>query len=163
MPIFAVLGLTNNDAIAVIAVYAALISTAVLTLQLVSEWRSWGTRLEVDLRRMTIASPGAPPEPAVIFKIINHSGHAVKITHLGMEPLSKGGVSLVFPCPLPHGLPGPFEVPARDAITLYQPPDTLGNGDSRHKTRARVTTSDGKTFKSKRVLVGDLTELCGAS
>jgi hypothetical protein len=138
----------------VVAGYAALIATAGLAVQLVREWRTWGTRVEVKLRRMSIIGPGKPAEPAVIFELINHSGHLVKITHLGMEPIEKGGQAFFFPTPLPYGTPGPFEVPPRDAITLYQPPDTLGEGDPHHKTRARVTTSDGKTFRSKRVAVG---------
>lgn len=80
----------------------------------------------------------------------------MKITHLGMEPIERGGQAFFFPNPLPYGTPGPFEIPPRDAITLYQPPDTLGEGDPHHKTRAQVTTSDGKTFKPKQVVVSDL-------
>ena len=120
-----------------------------------------GTRVEVQLKRRTIIGPGRS-EPAIVFTLINHSGHAVKITHLGMEPIEKGGEAFFFfPAPLPYGTPGPHEIPPRDAITLYQPPDTLGTGDPGHKTRARVTTSDGKTFRSKRVRVRDLTDPSG--
>jgi hypothetical protein len=92
----------------------------------------------------------------VVFRLINHSAHPVKITHLGMEPLARGGHHLMFPQPLPLGVPGPFEIPARDAITLHQPPESFKDGDPRHKTRAIVTTSDDKTFRSKRVRVQDL-------
>jgi hypothetical protein len=146
------------SATTIVAAYAALISTAALAVQLVREWRTWGTRVEVKLRRMTIIGPGKPSEPAIIFELINHSAHGVKITHLGMDPIDKGGQAFFFPNPLPYGTPGPHEIPPRDAITLYQPPHTLGKGDPRHKTRARVTTSDGNTFRSKRVLVRDLIE-----
>jgi hypothetical protein len=148
-----ILGLSTTTAV---AGYAALISTAALAVQLVREWRTWGTRVVVEVRRMMLASPRAPSEPVVMFDIINHSGHLVKITHLVMEPLEKGGKSSLFPQPLPHGVPGPFEIPPRDAITLYQPVDSLGEGDPHHKTRASVTTSDHKTFKSKRVRVREL-------
>lgn len=148
-------GLTNDDAVAAMAVYAAIVSTAALTLELVSQWRTWATRVEVKMRRMTIASPTGS-YPAVVFTIINHSGHAVKVTHLGMEPIKKGGPSLFFPQPLPLGIPGPFEIPPRDAITLHQTPESLGEGDPEHKTRAVVSTSDGKTFKSRKARLREL-------
>jgi hypothetical protein len=147
------IGLGATD---VIAGYAALIATAGLAVQLVREWRTWGTRVEVNLRRMSLIGPGKPSEPAVIFDLINHSGHVVKITHLGMEPIEKGGLAFFFPNPLPYGTPGPWEIPPHDSITLYQPPHTLGKGDPCHRTRARISTSDGKTFRSKRVLVNEL-------
>jgi hypothetical protein len=140
-----------------VAIYAAVVSTAALTLELVSEWRSWGTRVEVTVEPgMAVIRPGAPDEPAVVFRLINHSAHRVKITHLGVEPLRRGGKHLFFAQPLPLGVPGPFEIPSRDAITLHQPPAGFKDGDPRHKTRALVTTSDGKRFRSKRVRVQDL-------
>ena len=141
-----------------VAMYAALVSTAALAVQLVREWRTWGTRVGVKVSRTMIIGPGRPGAPVVAFNLVNHSGHLVKITHLGMEPLEKDGKALFFPQPLPRGEPGPFEIPPRDAIMLWQPPDTLGHGDPDHKTRCRVTTSDGKTFKSRRVRLRDLTQ-----
>jgi len=79
-----------------IAIYAAVVSTVALALELVSEWRSWGTRVQVALRPgMAIVRPHAPDESAVVFELINHSAHPVKITHLGMEPLQRGGNDLV--------------------------------------------------------------------
>jgi hypothetical protein len=33
----------------------------------------------------------------------------------------------------PLGVPGPLNIPARDAITLYQPPEGFKDGDPRHK------------------------------
>jgi hypothetical protein len=155
VPILALLSLTTTAAI---AGYAALVSTAALAVQLVREWRTWGTRVEVKMDHRAIISPDRPSESVVVFTIINHSGHNVKVTYLGMEPIEKGGKSLFFPCPLPNGIPGPWEVPARDAITLYQPVASLEDGDPNHRTRARINTSDGKTFKSKLVRVRDLTQ-----
>jgi hypothetical protein len=38
----------------------------------------------------------------------------------------------------------------------YQPEDTFADGDSTYKTRARVSTSDGKTFRSRRLSVAEL-------
>ena len=103
---------------------------------------------------MSLASPDEPPEPMVVFTITNHSGHQVKITHLGTGPLRRGGSHTFFPRPLPLGVAGPFTVPPRDAITLYQPPTSFADGDPEHRTRALVQTSDGK---SKCVRLGDLT------
>jgi hypothetical protein len=141
-----------------LAFYGAVVATAALTLELVSEWRSWSTRVEVQVSRMILAQPDRPHEPVVLFRLINHSAHPVKVTHLGMEPLRKGGRHLFFPQPLPLGLPGPFEIPPRDSITLHQPPESLADGDPEHKTRAIVATSDDKRFKSKRVRLRDLLE-----
>src|SRR4051794_33781331 len=65
-----------------IAIYAALVSTVALALGLVSEWRSWGTRVEVKVEPgMAVVRPHLPDEPAVVFRLINHSAHPVKITH----------------------------------------------------------------------------------
>jgi len=108
-----------------IALYAALIATGGLAVQLIREWRTWSTRVQVEMRRMTLAAPGEANEPVVIFTITNRSDHLVKITHLGTEPIRSGGKSLFFPAPLPAGIPGPFPVPPHDSITLYQPDSSL--------------------------------------
>jgi len=141
-----------------IALYAALIATGGLAVQLIREWRTWSTRVQVEMRRMTLAAPGEANEPVVIFTITNRSDHPVKITHLGTEPIRSGGKSLFFPAPLPAGIPGPFPVPPHDSITLYQPDSSFADGEPEHRTRARVSTSDGKSFTSSRVRVGDLLE-----
>jgi hypothetical protein len=132
----------------VLAVYGALVATAALAIELVSQWRSWSTRVEVTVSRMSLLEPGKPEEPVILFRLTNHSAHRVKVTHLSMEPVRKGGKHLFFPQPLPLGVPGPFEIPPRDSITLYQPPESLSdsNPDPDHKTRATVATSDNKQF-----------------
>jgi hypothetical protein len=139
-----------------IAIYGAIVATAALAIELVSQWRSWSTRVEVKLDRMMLHEANRPEQPVILFTLINHSGHPVKITHLGMRPIKKGGASLFFPQPLPLGIAGPWPIPARDSITLYQPPESVDDGDPGYKTRAIVNTSDGKTFKSKRVRVREL-------
>jgi hypothetical protein len=141
-----------------LAIYASLVATAALALELVSQWRSWSTRVEVQVSRMQLARPNEEPEPVILFRLVNLSGHPVKITHLGMQPLRRGGKHLFFPAPLPLGVPGPFEIPARDSITLYQPPASVADGDPGYRTRAIIATSDNKQFKSKRVRVRDLLE-----
>jgi hypothetical protein len=156
-----VLGVLAVSTTTAIAVYAALIATGGLAVQLVREWRTWATRLEVKVRPMKITTPGfvltQDAEPVVVFEIINHSPHPVKVTHLWLEPLKAGGSSSLFPSPLPRGTPGPHEIQPHDAVTLYQTRDSLGEGDPEQETRAVVATSDGKTFKSKRIRVDDLT------
>ncbi len=110
---------------------------------------------------MMLHTPGASAdaaEPIVLFKIINHSDHPVKVTSLWAEPIRDGGKSILFPWPSPQPTPGPYEVPAHDSIDLYQPRDSFSDGERDRKTRAGVGISTGKTFKSKRVQVGSLME-----
>jgi len=145
-----------------IALYAALVATGGLAVQLVREWRTWGTRLKLKVRPMRLAHPGtaltAEAEPVVIFEIINHSDHPVMVSSLWLEPLKPGGKSALFPSPYPRGTPGPHAIPPHDSVVLYQPRDSIGDGEPDHQTRACVATSDGKTFKSRRIRVRDLLE-----
>jgi hypothetical protein len=144
-------------ATAIVAGYAALVATLALSFNVFSWLRTWQTRLKVQLQPRERVTPGAPAEQIVLFRLTNHSGHVVKSTHVGMTPIKRGGLSLMFP--QPHGLPVPgrFEVPPRDSVDVWIEPARLAGGDPSHKTRAQVVTSDGKTFKSKRVRVRDLT------
>jgi hypothetical protein len=144
-----------------IAIYAALIATGGLAVQLVRAWRTWSTRLTVEVRpRMSVVRPGTAltgeSEPVVVFAIINHSDHLAKVTHLSVEPIKDDGKSILFAAPFPAGTPGPWEVPPHDSITLYQPEASFADGDRSRTTRARVSTSDGKTFRSKPVALADL-------
>lgn len=144
-----------------LAVYAALIATGGLAVQLVREWRTWSTRLAVEVQtHMSVVQPGSAltgePESVVVFKIINHSDHPAKVTNLSVEPIKGDGQSIALMAPFPAGTPGPWEVLPHDSITLYQPEDSFADGDPTYKTRARVSTSDGKTFRSKRLSVAEL-------
>ncbi|MCW3038848.1 MAG: hypothetical protein JWM31_753 [Solirubrobacterales bacterium] len=149
--------LDNETGTVIVAGYAAVVATAALALELVSQWRTWATRVEVSMKRTSIVSAGAAPMLAVVFRITNHSGHDVKITHLGTGPLRRGGESMFFPQPLPLGVPGPFKIAPRDSITMYQLPGSFAEGDPAHRVRALISTSDGKNFHSKPVRVRDLT------
>jgi hypothetical protein len=106
---------------------------------------------------MMLAGAGQPSQPVVLFKITNHSGHSVKVTHVGLAPIQRGGLHLVIP--QPHGLviPGAFDVPPRDSVTVWIEPKQLSDGDPEWKTRALISTSDDRTFKSNKVRVNDLT------
>ena len=85
--------------------YAALVSTASVVVNFVTWFHTWQTRLKVELRRMESITPGSPGsrEPVVLFTLINHSGHLVKVTHVSLDPIEKGGQHLFIPHPL--GLP----------------------------------------------------------
>ncbi len=142
-----------------VALYAAVIATLSLGFQAYSWLRTRPTRLDVSLRRMNLASAdGTTPEPVLLFRITNHSGHRVTVTHLGLSPLRRGGKSLMLPQPLPLPAPGPFDVPARDSKQVWVKPATLADGDPRHKVRARVATSDDRQFRSKGVRLQALLE-----
>jgi hypothetical protein len=147
----------------VVALYAAAIASGGLAVQLVREWRTWGTRISVTMRPMTLSHPPTPlteriDEPVVMFHITNHSDHAAKVTHLSVEPINSSGKSLWFPQPLPSGTPGPHEIPPHDSITLYQPRYSFKDGDPTYKTRAVVSTSDGRSARSKRLSVREILE-----
>jgi hypothetical protein len=146
-------------ATAVVAIYAALVATVALAFNFFSWLRTWQTRVTVNLRRMSLVTPGTPTEePAVLFELTNHSGHPVKITHVSLAPIRRGGPHLLIP--QPHGVlvPGPFQIPPRDAVTVWISPDVLSEGDPHHRTRALIQTSDGAKSHSKRVRVRDLLE-----
>jgi hypothetical protein len=146
-------------ATAIVAGYAAIVATLGLGFQMVSWLLGWQTRVHVRvIPKMMVTNATGPNEAAVVFKLVNRSSHPVKITHLGMDPLKKGGPHIMFPQPLPLPVAGTFEIPPRDAVTVWQPPTSFKDGDPDWKTRARATTSDDKTFKSKRLRVRDLME-----
>ncbi len=99
-----------------------------------------------------------PDEPIILFRLLNHSGHEVKVTHVSLEPVRRRGPHLFFPHPLPLPMAGPFSIPAQDSVTVYIKPDVVADAehDPAWRTRGTITTSDGRTFRSKRVRVRDL-------
>jgi hypothetical protein len=143
-------------ATAIVAGYAAIVASVALAFQIIQSLRTWQTRVEVDLRRMMLSEPRGTPEPVVLFTLTNHSGHRVKVTHVGLDPLKRGGMHIFIPHPLGLVIPGVFEIEARDSTTVYITPDVLKDGDPDWKTRARISTSDGKTFRSKKVRLREL-------
>lgn len=150
---------SSLDATAIVAGYAALVATAALVWNVLSSLRTWQTRVAVKLHRMNIVTPGAGEgEPVILFELTNHSGHKVKITHVGLDPIMRGGPHSFIPHPLGLPMAGPFEIPPRDSVTVWIKPDVLSEGDPEYKTRALVKTSDGVQFESKRVRVRELLE-----
>jgi hypothetical protein len=146
-------------ATAIVAGYAALVATLALGFNILSTLREWQTRVTVDLKRMDLVTPGTgDSEPVVLFDLTNHSGHRVKVTHVGLGPIKPGGIPLFIPRPLGLPLAGVFEIQPRDSTQVWIEPKELADGDPRHKTRALIATSDGSEFRSKRVRVQALLE-----
>ena len=65
------------------------------------EWRTWATRVRVTVEQTFVHPAGGQPERVVLFTILNRSDHAVNITRLGMEPITRGGESIFFPSRYP--------------------------------------------------------------
>jgi hypothetical protein len=141
----------------VVAGYAALVGTVAFAFQVLSWLRSWGTRVEVKCGLYNIVSVGEEPEPVVLIRMLNHSGHEVKITSVGWGPQRRKGPASVIVRPWPLELRLPFTIGPRDSQDVWTKPELLGL-DLDRKVRAQVTTSDGKMFKSKRVLARSLIE-----
>jgi len=134
----------------VIAGYAALVGTFALAFQAISWLRSWSTRVEVKCGRYELHSVGEEPETVVLIRMINHSGHEVKITSVGWGAQRRKGPAFIIARPWPLELRLPFTIPSRDSQEVWTKPDLLGLDPAR-KVRAQVSTSDGKLFKSKRI------------
>lgn len=145
-------------ATAIVAGYAALVATLALSFQVFQWLRTWQTRVVVDLRPMQMAQAGQAGEPVVLLELLNHSGHRVKVTHVGLTPVKRGGMHMWIPHPLGLPVPGPFEIPPRDSVTVYVKPEVIAESDHdpNWKTRAQITTTDRRTFRSKRVRLREL-------
>jgi hypothetical protein len=89
--------------------------------------------------------------------MINHSGHEVRITSVGWGPQRRKGPASIIVRPWPLELRLPFAIASRDSEDVWTKPDLLGL-DLDRKVRAQVTTSDGNTFKSRRVQARSLIE-----
>jgi hypothetical protein len=139
----------------VIAGYAALVGTFALAFQAISWLRSWSTRVKCG--RYELHSVGADPETVVLIRMINHSGHEVKITSVGWGQQRRKGPAFVITRPWPLELPLPFTIAPRDSQDVWTKPGML-NLDLDRKVRAQVSTSDGKLFKSKRISARNLAE-----
>ena len=143
----------------VVAGYAALVGTVAFVFQVISWARTWSTRVEVKVGPFELATPGVGSEPVVLFRMINHSGHEVKITHVGFAPQKRKGPGFLIMRPWPLEMPTPFPIAPRDSQVVWTKPDLVPEGiDLDRKIRALITTSDGKTFKSKKVLARDLAD-----
>jgi hypothetical protein len=141
----------------VVAGYAALVGTVAFVFQVLAWLRSWNTRVKVTCGRYNLVSAGEEPEPIALIRMINHSGHEVKITSVGWGPQRRKGPASIIVRPWPLELRLPFTIAPRDSEDVWTKPDLLGL-DLDREVRAQVTTSDGNTFKSKRVQARSLIE-----
>lgn len=156
------------SATSIIAIYAALVATAALGVQF-AQWRSARTSLKVQ------ANAGVAPvrsgkqdefgnetferREVVFVSLTNKSPHTVKITHvgfLGADGRKKTGALFARPYPLSVQLP--FEIPARDVLTLWQPRDGLDAWET-GVVRVVVQTAGGDKFQSRRCRLSDLSRL----
>lgn len=140
-----------------IAGYAALVGTFALAFQAISWLRSWSTRVEVSCGRYDLVGVEQDPETVVLIRMINHSGHEVKIVSVGWAPQRRKGPGFVITRPWPLELPLPFTIAPRDSQDVWTKPELLGLDPDR-KVRAQVATSDGKTFQSKKIRAHSLME-----
>ena len=141
----------------VIAGYAALVGTFALAFQAIAWLRCWSTRVEVTCGRYELHTVGADSETVVLIRMINHSGHEVKITSVGWAHQRRKGPAFVITRPWPLELPLPFTIAPRDSQDVWTKPELL-KLDLDRKARAQVSTSDGKLFKSKRISARTLAE-----
>ncbi len=95
----------------------------------------------------------------IFLTITNRSPHSIKVTHLGMvTAVRKDSTGLAFTRPYPRQLALPFEIPARDHVTLWQPRSGLEDWDET-EMRVRVGTAAGDDFYSRRFRFADLARL----
>jgi hypothetical protein len=106
----------------VVAGYAALVGTLALAVQVATWFRTWATRVEVTLSPMQIIDATGTDEAIVLFRMINHSEHPVKITSLGFAPQKRGGMGAVIARPYPLGQPLPIPIAARGPGSGLDPP-----------------------------------------
>jgi hypothetical protein len=135
-----------------VASYGALVATLVAWHQLITI----RTRVSVGASRMQLVTPAPPgepnpePEDVVMVTMTNHSQHPVKVTHVSFSSNTKGRWLLI-PRPYPVHEPLPIAIESRDSKVVWTHPHVLADAlDLEGKVRARVSTSDGKTFTSRR-------------
>lgn len=134
----------------VIAGYAAVVGTFALAFQAVTWWRSWATRVAVKLSISEIHQAGVEPETIVVFHMVNHSAHPVKIIHVGFDRQTRGGSPSFIYRPLPVHQPLPIEIPPRDAQQVWTTPDAVRKTmDPTRKFRAQVGTADRQSGETR--------------
>jgi hypothetical protein len=126
--------------------------------QVISWARTWSTCVEVKVGPFEPATPGVGSEAVVLFRMINHSGHEVKFTHVGFAPQKRKGPGFMIMRPWPLEMPAPFPIAPRDSCGLDETRPGPEGIDRDRKIGALITPSDGKTFKSKKVLARDLAD-----
>ena len=140
-----------NAVTVAIAAYGAIVGSVALILQGVAWWASWRTHVRLRIGRYQVANLGQATEAVILFEMINLSAHQIKVTHVSICPERRGEPFLFIPRPLPTSQILPIEIGSRDNATVWMPVTELEKHRNLHKkVRAQLSTSDGKTFRSKR-------------
>ncbi|HKF82876.1 MAG TPA: hypothetical protein VKB23_07955 [Solirubrobacterales bacterium] len=155
-------------ATAVIAIYAACVASATLLVQY-AQWRSSRTlmRIQIHAGVAPVVSETEDPygnklhkDDEVLFvQLTNRSPHAVKITHVGAISVGdkeKKGIAFARPHPLHLSLP--FEIPALDNLTPWQPRQGLHAWEGR-RIQVGIRTAAGDDFESHVFRLDELTRL----
>jgi hypothetical protein len=153
----------------IIAIYAAFVASAALIVQY-AQWRSSRTRLKVSVNAGTAPILSEEEDPygqklrrdgeVLFIQITNRSPHQVKITHVGVISAgrrNKKGAAFIQPYPF-HAQQLPFEIPARDNVTLWQPRGGLKEWEGR-RMQASIRTAAGDDFESSVFRLDDLSRL----
>jgi len=156
------------DATAAIAIYAAFVASATLLVQY-AQWRSSRTLLKIEIHAGVAPVVSETQDPhgdkllkkdEVLFvQLTNRSPHAVKITHVGaisMGDKEKKGIAFARPYPLHLSLP--FEIPARDNVTLWQPRQGLDAWENK-RMQVVIRTAAGDDFESHVFRLDELSRL----
>jgi hypothetical protein len=132
-----------------IAIYAALISTAVLGWNVYSWVQSRRTRLSVNISNAIMGEPLGTLHVLAV-QATNRGDHSARVTSFGLEANDDSGRQLVFVNPVNGStLPGP--IAPHDSGTGYQPIDTINPAevDLRKPVVAFVQTADNGRYRSK--------------
>lgn len=137
-------------ATAIVAGYAAIVASTALTFQIFAWARGWRTRVDVRVSHGSIVQAGAVTRTdLILFRLVNHSSHPITLTLLGFAPTSRRDQSLWIPR-LPDGQPLPLKIGPRDSANAWIDAAALrAHRNLTQPIRAEVSTSDGRTFRSK--------------
>lgn len=156
------------DATAAIAIYAAVVATGALVVQY-AQWRSSRTQLKVETYAGVAPIRSAEQDAygnelhkqdeVLFIRLTNRSPHGVKITHVGATSASKKDAkALAFTRPYPLGAPLPFQIAARDNVTIWQPRDGLKAWEGK-RMQVVIQTAAGDDFESPTFRLDDLPRL----
>lgn len=156
------------DPTTITAIYAALVASAALGIQLV-QWRGGRTQVKVKVNAGVAPILGQEHDEygneisergeVLFLRLTNRSPHAVKLTHIGVMEAgrkAKRGIAFARPYPLDYRLP--LEIPPRDNRTIWQPRTGLDSIADR-RMRAVIETAAGDKFESRRFRLSDLRRL----
>jgi hypothetical protein len=135
----------------ILAAFGAVTGSIALSFQIYSSVRTWKTRLEISIGLNDIFDANQNKEVVASYRMVNHSGHIIRVTHVGMAPKKRKENPAWIPRPYPLSQPLPIEIAARDSSCVWVPIEEFKAFASLdEKVRAQVWTSDGKRFRSKK-------------